>query len=583
MLNFRTFARRFAWPLWPWYAGGLLFLAATNLITVEIPQLAKAITNSVGQTRPGEDLLDTAMIIIALGLAQFLTRSLSRILTFWPGRSLEAHSKTELFAHTIRLPRSFLDRFGTGDLISRLSNDLGNLRVFFAFGVLQLFNLLFLTAFTVTQMFATNPRLTLVCLCPLILMVVLTRFVMPRLQKYNRLGQEALGRLTNRVTEAFVNVHVIQANGSEEAFARGTEIEANEVYHTNVKIVAIRTVFFPLITMLTAISQVLILFYGGAEVLAGRLTVGDILAFNIYLTALAFPLTSIGMILAMYQRGKTALERLNVLDEAAEETARDDLDPGSAAGTTPPPLLEVRHLSFGYPGQTEHGAGTRPVTALKDISFTMREGQKTGLFGPVGSGKSTLFNLLTRIYDPPPGTIFWKGRDILTMEPGVLRREVSYALQSVHLFSDTIEENLRFGIEPPPPRPVLEQAAATAHILDEIHHFSQGWETEIGEKGIRLSGGQKQRLALARYFLRNPGLLLLDDVLSAVDQRTEKGLIDSIHSRGTATIIASHRASALQLCDEILMLRDGMLEDQGSWAELAVRHPVLREEQDGDL
>jgi ATP-binding cassette subfamily B protein len=566
--SLRRFTRLFALELWPWYLGGTFFLAITNIISLEIPQLAKEVVNAL-QAHTGEDdghLARVALAIIALGLTQIIVRSFSRILIFWPGRKLEASSKSYLFARALQLPQTFYDRFGMGDLISRLSNDLGQLRVFYAFAVLQVLNLVFISVFTLYRMLSVHQQLTLAALSPILIMLLITRYVMPRLQQFTRKNQEAIGTLTNRVTETFTNIHVIQSNAAERSFRQLIETENQKVFDTDMKVLLLRTLFFPLISSMTGLAQLIVLFFGGTLVVRGELSVGDILAFNIYLSYMAFPLTSIGIILSIYQRAKTALERLDPLFVEPEE--------GPRTSTTQPhlntPILEMKHLNFQYPGTQN--------PALHDLSFQVQAGEMVGICGPVGSGKSTLFQVLTRVYNPPDGTVFYRGQDINQLSPDQLRTEIGYGMQRVHLFSASIRENLGFGMDPKPTQAQLDAAARSAQIDREIASFVDGWETQIGEKGIRLSGGQKQRLALARLFLRHAPLLLLDDVLSAVDNITEARLIRELRKREGTMLICSHRSSVLHLCDRVLLLKDGHLLDEGSFQDLMRRHPELQEE-----
>jgi len=588
-ITLASFTRRYAFPLWGWYFCGLVALAATNLIMLRIPQLAKTIVNAVAESRDLAPMEQVALAIIGLGLLQIVIRSLSRILIFWPGRTLESAAKSDLFSRVMRIPQQVLLKFGMGDLISRLANDMGQLRAFFAFAFLQAANLLFLAVFTVNQMLAAHSGLTIACLAPLALMILITKFSMPRLQKFSRENQDAVGQLTTRVTEAFVNVHVLQANAAEKAFVDRTESDNSAVYETNIKLVFIRNVIFPLMTCLAGLAQVTVLFYGGYEVLAGRLTIGDILAFNIYIGLLSFPLTALGFVLALYQRAVTAAERISAIDDAPVEyehvggtphftgTRPASSSSPSSSPSSPPSkeLLRIANLNWcfstiGLEHQGNAGDQSETPFQLSGINLQIQEGQRIGLFGPIGSGKSTLFSLITRIFDPPRGTIFWQGVDILDMDPRELRQQVGLAQQTVHLFSDTIEANLRLGLED---RGLthgdLEKAASDAQILDEIRGFEKGWQTEIGENGIRLSGGQKQRLALARLFLRKPKLMVLDDVLSAVDHLTEARLTDFFYRKSGSLIIASNRPSALQKCDEILILERGAVTARGTWAEIA--------------
>lgn len=565
-LGYGEFIKRFVTPLWGWYAAGFVFLACVNLVNLQIPQLAKTVINAFTAGEDPDGLTHTAIAIAALGLLLMVIRAVSRILIFWPGRRLETATKQHLFERTMSLPEAFFLKHGMGDLISRISNDIGQIRAFFAFGVLQLLNILFLTVFTIAKMVSVHATLTALSLIPMAVMLAVTKIAMPKMHLYSRENQRALGALTNRVTEAFVNVHVIQANAAAQSFAKRAEVENAAVYETNMQLVFVRTFLFPLMSCLAGFSQLIILAYGGHEVIAGRLSVGDILAFNVYIGLLTFPLTALGMVLALFQRCKTALERIGEIDHAPAETAAG---PGLARPVEAAPILEVKDLSFAY------GAG---AFRLDGINLKLTAGRRIGIFGRVGAGKSTLFNVVTRLFDPPAGAVSLRGQDVLTLSPPLLRADVGYALQQVHLFSDTIRANLTFGMDREVSVAELETAATAAQILDEIMSFKDTWQTEIGEKGVRLSGGQKQRLALARLFLRMPPVLLLDDVLSAVDHATEKRLIDHIYATGCAMIIASHRGSALKRCDEVLILDQGRIVDRGAYNDVASRHPELRTE-----
>ncbi len=567
-LGFGHFTRRFVLPLWPWYASGTVLLAAINIINLEIPQLAKEIINKLVSNESLSDQANVALTIVALGFLTILIRTLSRILIFWPGRQVEALTKSYLFAKALRLREKFFSDHGMGDLISRLANDVSQLRAFYAFGVLQVLNVLFLTIFTLAKMSSIHLTLTLLLLIPLVLTFVITRYAMPKIHVYSRANQDAIGSLTSRVTEAFVNVHVIQANAAQTAFCDRAAKQNDEVFKTSMQLVYIRTFIWPLMSCLAGVSQLVVLLYGGHEVMVGRLSVGDILAFNVYIGLLTFPLTALGIILSLLQRARTALARIGAIDQAVPETAPLEKENELLLpGPLPSAELEVRGLNFSFPGSD--------TKVLSDLSFTLSKGKRLGIFGRIGSGKSTLFHVLTRLYDPPPATIYYRGHDILELAPNILRREIGYALQQAHLFSASIKANMTLGLSPEPGIEDLRAAAKAAQILTEIEAWPDGWETEIGERGIRLSGGQKQRLALARMLLRRPPIMLLDDVLSAVDQATERRLIDQIFALGASMIIASHRTSALMRCDQIIIMDEGRITAQGTFDDLVKTHPEL--------
>ena len=570
MRSIGAVTRRFALPEWPWYLGGIVALAITNILTLEIPQLAKHIVNHVDSATQSE-LSRTALAIIGLGALLIFIRSFSRILIFWPGRKLETTIKSHLFSRLLASKMQFFQSHSMGDLISRLANDVTHVRVFFAFGFLQLLNLIFLVLFTCQQMLSVNAILTVTALTPLLLMIGVIALAMPRMHRYSRLNQEALGRLTNRVTESFVNVHVLQSNVANHAFMKRSDVENTYVYDTNMKLLFIRQVMFPMMSFLSNISQIAVLFYGGYLVIDKAITVGDIMAFNVYIGYLTFPLSAMGIIIAIYLRTKTAIERLNAIDESQAEQGEDTFS--EEEGQTSPEL-ELKSLNFKYL-ESQEQQDHQTNFAIENISLALRKHKKIGLCGPIGSGKSTLMSIISRIHDPAEGSVFIQGKDITHIRPTDLRKQIGYAQQTVHLFSDTIKNNLQFGLDHAPTQEQLNHAASLACILDEILSLPDGWDTEIGERGVRLSGGQKQRLALARIFLRKPNIVMLDDVLSAVDQGTERRLLRAIDEEFSCALIASHRASALKQCDEVLIINNGRCMDRGIFSEIQARHPEL--------
>ncbi len=583
MNSIGSMTRRFALPEWRWYLGGIIALALTNVLTLEIPQFAKFIVNNI-DSKPRDELAHTALLIVGLGALLIIIRSLSRVLLFWPGRKIETTLKSHLFGRLMTLPSAFYLRHGMGDLISRLANDVGHLRVFYAFAVLQTLNLVFLLVFTLNQMMSVHVGLTLAALTPLLLMLGIITLTMPKLHRYSKLNQEALGRLTNRVTESFVNVHVLQANAATEAFLQRTERENFAVYDSNMKLLVVRQIMFPMMAFLANISQVAVLFYGGFLVVNSAITVGDIMAFNVYIGYLSFPLSAVGIVLSIYLRAKTAIERLADIEATAPEST--GVAQGATGASAPQPLLAIRRLNFQYPTSVASSPAPgqehpQQPFRLENIDLDLARGKRLGLCGPIGCGKTTLLQLIARLYDPPARTVYFNGQDICTLSPQELRTQIGFAQQTVHLFSDTIRNNLLFGLVELPSEADILRAADLACIRSEIEAFPQGWDTEIGERGVRLSGGQKQRLALARIFLRRPAIVLLDDVLSAVDQTTEQRLINAIDAHFPAAIIASHRISALRRCDEVVLLKQGQIADRGSFSEMVKRHPdLLREDTD---
>ena len=565
-----SFGKKYAASQWRFYLSGTLALIVTNIIVLEIPQLAKQVINALADQRSLDSLTLTALAVIGLGCAQVLIRTASRMLIFWPGRTLEAAVKEDVFVHILRSALGKLANFSTGDLTSRLNNDVTQLRIFFAFGVLQVLNVICISIFTVSKMASISASLTALSIAPMFLMLAITRAMMPRLYASMRQNTESLGRLTGKVSEAFSHVHTIQMMNAVDTLTDKMRPENDAIFESNIRTIKLRTLTWPLMIVLIGISQFATLAWGGKLVISGALTVGDIMAFNIYIGMLTFPFASLGIILNVYQRAKPASERLRAITDLPTERADAT---ATAALTHTQPLLAVERLTFEWP---DGRAGVR------DISFEIRPGERVGVFGSIGSGKSTLFNLLTKLYEPSSGAVRLNGLDTRELSHDAVRRSVAYGLQQPLLFSESVKDNLLLGLdESQETLRQMEDACRRAMILPDIERMPQKWDTLIGEKGIKLSGGQKQRLSLARLLMRPANLIILDDVLSAVDHETEQNLIASLLNTKAALIIASHRPSILVPCDKILVMDKGRIIAQGTYGE--VRHLIeSRELRGGD-
>ena len=554
-------AKKYAVGLWPWYLGGLIALGVTNAVTLAIPYWSKLLVDGLqAGTENISSLQKLALAIIGLGVLQIFVRAISRILIFWPGRQTEYLLKNDLYAHMLSLPAKTLDRFGLGDLISRLANDVTHIRVLFAFGFLQIANLVFLTGFTLFQMVRIHPWLTLWALLPLSLMLVIAQGIMPWLHRVSLRQQKSVAKLTNKITDAFLNVQTVKLQGAEDAFVERAEKENLEVLKNNMEMIKVRNLMWPLLMTLHNASALVVLVYGGLQVMQGRLTVGDILAFNIYISYLAFPITAFGIVMGVLQRARTAAVRMHELgalqteDQLVQKESAASLDaalaPNSAA------LLSVRNLHFAYPERREkkRQQNEKSTHVLSDISFDVRKGEKLGIFGPVASGKTTLMQVITRIFDPKPGQVYWRGQDILSIDHQKLRDDIFHTEQEASLLSSSVRDNATLGMPSHTPQEAIEEAAEKSAFLCELDALSHGWDTQVGEKGAQLSGGQRQRLALARAFIRKPKLILLDDVLSAVDPITEKEMLSHLLKLDSAVLFVSSRPAVLRACDRIIIL-----------------------------
>ena len=550
--------QNYAAPQWHFYLGGTLALIVTNVIVLEIPLLAKQIIDTLASHGDLKPLTSVAMAIILLGLSQVLIRTTSRILIFWPGRALEANLKSDMFYKILIAPLVKVIDYSVGELTSRLNNDVTQLRIFFAFGALQVLNVIFISIFTISKMAAIDSTLTTLAISPMLFMLLLTKVVMPHLYKSMRENTEALGRLTAKVSEAFSQVHIVQMMNAVPAISSRLEPDNHAIFQSNSRTIWLRTLTWPVMTVLIGFSQFATLTWGGKQIMIGQLTVGDIMAFNIYIGMLTFPFASLGIILNVYQRAKPAAERIQTIKSIIPETTltrSKTMTPNSGEY-----LLEVKNLNFRWPDGRQ---------GVENISFNVKNGERIGVFGKIGSGKSTLFNLLTKLYPTEEGQIYLNGNDILQLSPEHVRNLIGYAQQTPLLFSESIRSNMCLGYEDSDVQAsALREAARQAEILDDIEKFPESWDTLIGERGIKLSGGQKQRLALARLLLRKNKMIILDDVLSAVDHETESRLINALLATKAAILIASHRISILKPCHKIMVLDGGKMVAFGPYEQV---------------
>lgn len=548
----------------PKYALGAAALVATNAAVVRIPRLAGDAVDALGRGPVGiAAARAAAWELVALGVGIVFVRTLSRILFFNPARRVEWRIGVDVFAHLLATPQRRLVHRNVGELASLATNDATALRLLAGFASLQVCNVAIAIPLHLWQMWRTDPALTLASIGPVAVGAVYMRHTIRRFYGMVRHGMALLARLSDRVLECYAGVLPIRVLGGARA-ARARFDERNDAYLAlQLRVASLRAFAMPVLGLAGLLGTAVVLWYGGRKVMAGALSVGDLVAFSALLLSLVSVLTSLSWVLASMSRGAASLRRIDAL--LAEPV--EDRSAGAPAGLAAPPSIRACALSFSYePGQ--------PV--LEDVSFEVPAGGTLGIVGLTGAGKTTLLRLVARIYEPPPGTLFAGGRDVRGIRLGDLRRAIAYVPQQPFLFSASIRDNILFGLDPEArlaPDEIerrLREAIRLAALEDDLAAMPEGLDTMVGERGIMLSGGQRQRIALARALVRKAPILLLDDVLSAVDQRTEARLVEAIaglsggaDGRAPTTLIVSHRTRVLEHADEIVVLDGGRVVERG--------------------
>lgn len=549
---------------------------AAAVCGVFIPWLIRDAIDGLAMPDGASRLRRTVSLILLLALGHALLRWLSRRGLLVSAKRIEQALRGDVFAHVARLPLSFFSRVPTGDVMSRLTNDLSSIWLFMGPGVLMLTGTVVSWLLSIVFMFRISVSLTLAALAAAPFVVLASREYGRRFHRLHRESQQSLSAMNEALHEDISGIRLVKAYGLEREMAARIDVATRDYYGRNISLSRTSATFHALIGLISGLAVAFVLLLAGRQVILGGLTTGGFVAFNAYLAMLSFPTMALGWVINLFQRGAAAMGRLGeYLDQPTEPAEPADDADDAGAGEAPArgdggeaPLVEVRGLSFSY------GAGERGEV-LRDVTFSIRKGEVTGLVGRTGSGKSTLLSLLLRLQPAPAGTIFFKGRDVDAAPLGELRRTISLVGQDPFLFSDSILENVCYGV-PEADRAVAEAAIGHARIADEIAAMPHGLDTVIGERGISLSGGQKQRVTIARALCTGAELLLLDDALSAVDAETERAIFrELMEARGGRTILFStHRMASLARCDKILVLEAGRIVEQGTHDELLARGGV---------
>ena len=557
-------------PLFPYmkkyrrsYFLGTMCVFLNNGVWILFPLvIARAINDLNGGPVTPHKLLVNALLLLAVAGTKGIFQFLTRWIVIGVSRDIEFDLRNDLFRHLEGLSYSFYQRTRTGDIMARATNDLNAVRMLLGPAIMYSANTIVFTAGALVFMLSISPKLTLYAFLPLPAVSIVVQYFGRKIHERFERIQAMFSDISARAQENFSGVRVIRAYVQEESEVEGFENANREYISRSLKLVRLMGMLWPTLETMLGLAIVLVLWLGGREVLHGTINVGNFVAFNTYMVQLTWPVIALGWVINIFQRGTASLERIHQLMLEKPEITDVDAIP-ALANEDLSGEIEFHNLNFSYNG----------VPVLEDINLRIPAGSSLAIVGPTGSGKTTLVSLIPRIYDATPGSVLIDGRPVRDYPVAQLRRNIGFVPQETFLFSESIRENIAFGV-PGAEDSSIRWAAEAANIATEIEEFPEKYKTLVGERGITLSGGQKQRTAIARALIRNPRILILDDALASVDTQTEDKILNHLRDvmQGRTTIFISHRVSTVRNADRIAVLHGGRIVELGTHEELLAQN-----------
>ena len=540
-------------------AAGFICVLLTNIFLLAAPRVTGYAVDSLMEAVTREKLIYYSLAVVGLAICEGIFRFLMRRLIIGVSRDIEYELRNDLFRHLEVLPASFYQTNKTGDLMSRATNDLSNVRMLLGPGIMYTANTIVVMVFAVALMLKINWHLTLLALLPLPAVSASVRHFGRRIHDLTEESQARLADLSARVQESMSGIRVVKAFVQEKYEIRDFEQMNQSLVAKNRELIRVQSVFYPTMELMIGLAVVVVIWVGGRQVIQGTISLGDFVAFTVYLARLTWPMIALGWVVNLLERGRASMQRLNYIFDRIPEV-KDDSD--RLQNIEIEGGIEFRGLNFAYNG----------TPTLRNISLIIPKGRTVAIVGATGSGKSTLAQLIPRLYNAPPESLFIDGVPIERIPLNTLRRAIGFIPQDTFLFGETIRENIAFGMESAEDGSV-ERAAEISNIDADVQSFPNKYETVVGERGITLSGGQKQRTAISRAVIRDPKILILDDALSSVDTYTEEQILQELKQvmRNRTSILISHRVSTVKDADEIVVLDAGEIVERGTHAELLTR------------